>query len=279
MVSSLLVGLREGLEASLIVAILIAYLVKRDLRSYIPRVWAGTFAAILISIAAASILYATSNELAERPAEIFAGVTSIVAAGLITWLTFWMATHARAMRQELHSKMDAALTGSSYALAGVAFFAVIREGLETAIFMFPNSKVAGSALQSFIGLAIGLVISVAFGYGIYKGVVKLNIGKVFAVVGAMLIVVAAGVLTYGIHELQDAGVIGFGLGTAIDTTSVIASDGIVGSLLKGFLAYRGMASTLEVFVWVTFIAVVGSLYLSKLRSDTVAPETKVPAHK
>ncbi|MCX6402653.1 MAG: FTR1 family protein [Actinobacteria bacterium] len=160
MVSSLLVGLREGLEASLIVAILIAYLVKRDLRSYIPRVWAGTFAAILISIAAASILYATSNELPELQAEIFAGVTSIVAAGLITWLTFWMATHARAMRQELHSKMDAALTGSSYALAGVAFFAVIREGLETAIFMFPNSKVAGSALQSFIGLAIGLVISV-----------------------------------------------------------------------------------------------------------------------
>ncbi|MCX6402652.1 MAG: hypothetical protein NT032_01730 [Actinobacteria bacterium] len=95
----------------------------------------------------------------------------------------------------------------------------------------------------------------------------------------MLIVVAAGVLTYGIHELQDAGVIGFGLDTAIDTTSVIASDGIVGSLLKGFLAYRGMASTLEVFVWVTFIAVVGSLYLSKLRADTVAPETKVPAHK
>ena len=277
MVSSLLVGLREGLEAALIVAILIAYLVKRDLRSYIPKVWLGTGLAVFISLATAAVLYATSNELPEQNEEIFAGVTSILAAGLVTWLTFWMAAHAREMRNELHSKMDAAISKSTYALAGVAFFAVIREGLETAIFMFPSSQASGSALQSISGLLLGLTISVAVGYGIFKGVVKLNIGKVFSVVGAMLIVVAAGVLTYGIHELQEAGVIAFGLDTAIDTTSVIAADGVVGSLLKGFLAYRGSASTLEVFVWVTFIAVVGSLYLSKLRSQNVKQNEKVSA--
>ena len=277
MVSSLLVGLREGLEAALIVAILIAYLVKRDLRSYIPKVWLGTGLAVFISLATAAVLYATSNELPEQNEEIFAGVTSILAAGLVTWLTFWMAAHAREMRNELHSKMDAAISKSTYALAGVAFFAVIREGLETAIFMFPNSQASGSAFQSISGLLLGLTISVAVGYGIFKGVVKPNIGKVFSVVGAMLIVVAAGVLTYGIHELQEAGVIAVGLDTAIDTTSVIAADGVVGSLLKGFLAYRGSASTLEVFVWVTFIAVVGSLYLSKLRSQNVKQREKVSA--
>lgn len=276
MVSSLLVGLREGLEASVIVAILIAYLAKRDLRSYIPRVWLGVFAAVVVSLGAATLLYATSNELSDTSAEIFEGVTSVLAAGLITWLTFWMANHARAMKSELHSKVDAALTGSSYALVGVAFFAVLREGLETAIFMFPNSQVAGSALQSFIGLWIGLSISVTVGFAIYKGVIKLNLGKVFSVVGALLIVVAAGVLNYGIHEFQEAGVIGFGTDIALDTTGFIATDGLVGSLLRGFLSYRGSASVLEVFVWITFMAVVGSLYLSKLSSDSKAVETKVP---
>jgi high-affinity iron transporter len=278
-ISSLLVGLREGLEASVIVAILIAYLVKRDLRSYIPRVWLGVGAAIAVSIGAATLLYATSNQLSETSSAIFEGVTSVLAAGLITWLTFWMATHARAMKSELHSKVDAALIGSSYALIGVAFFAVLREGLETAIFMFPSSQVASSALESFIGLWIGLMISVATGFAIYKGVIKLNLGKVFSVVGALLIVVAAGVLNYGIHEFHEAGVITFGTDIALDTTGFIASDGLVGSLLRGFLSYRGSASVLEVFVWITFIAVVGSLYLSKLRADSHVRESKVPVSK
>lgn len=279
MVSSLLVGLREGLEASVIVAILIAYLVKRDLRSYIPRVWMGVAAAVAVSLGAASLLYATSNELGETQAAIFEGVTSVLAAGLITWLTFWMATHARAMKNELHSKVDAALTGSSFALVGVAFFAVLREGLETAIFMFPSTQMATSAWESFIGLWIGLTISVVTGYAIYKGVIRLNLGKVFSVVGALLIVVAAGVLNYGIHEFHEAGVITFGSEIAIDTTSIIAKDGLVGSLLRGFLSYRGSASTLEVFVWVSFIAIVGSLYLAKLRSTAKPAEVKETVSK
>lgn len=277
MISSLLVGLREGLEAALIVAILIAYLVKRDLRSYIPRVWAGTGLAVVISIATAALLYTTSNTLEETQEQIFAGSTSILAAGLITWLTFWMAAHARDLKNNLHEKMDAALTGSSFALAGVAFFAVIREGLETAIFMFPSSQASGSASQSIFGLILGLAISVAAGYGTFKGVIKLNIGKVFQVVGAMLIVVAAGVLTYGIHELQEAGVISFGTVTAFDVTSTIDPEGLIGSLLKGFISFRGTASTLEALVWVTFVAVVGSLYLSKLRAQKISTKEKVAA--
>jgi high-affinity iron transporter len=276
-ISSLLVGLREGLEAALIVAILIAYLVKRDLRSYIPRVWLGTAFAVVISIATAALLYTTSNELGAVQEEIFAGTTSILAAGLITWLTFWMAAHARDLKNNLHEKMDAALTGSSYALAMVAFFAVIREGLETAIFMFPSSQASGSTTQSVVGLLLGLGISVAVGYGTFKGVIKLNIGKVFQVVGAMLIVVAAGVLTYGVHELQDAGVISFGTTTAFDITSTIDPEGLIGSLLKGFISFRGTASTLEVMVWVTFVALVGSLYLSKLRAQKISTKEKVAA--
>lgn len=275
MISSLLVGLREGLEAALIVAILIAYLVKRDLRAYIPRVWLGTGLAVVISISTAALLYSTSNSLDEAQEEIFAGTTSILAAGLITWLTFWMAAHARDLKNNLHEKMDAALTGSSFALAGVAFFAVIREGLETAIFMFPSSQASGSTSQSVFGLVLGLAISVIAGYGTFKGVIKLNIGKVFQVVGAMLIVVAAGVLTYGIHELQEAGVIGFGTTTAFDITSAINPEGLIGSLLKGFISFRGTASTLEAFVWVTFVAIVGSLYLSKLRAQKVSTKEKV----
>ena len=270
MISSLLIGLREGLEASIIVAILIAYLVKRDYRSQIKRVWFGVAAAVVVSLGAAGALALTSNELSETAEKTFAGITSLAAAGLITWLTFWMAQHARSLKQELHTKMDEALMGSQLALVGVAFFAVVREGLETAVFMVSAVQVSGSLSASVIGLVIGLAISVVTGYLVFKGVLKLNLGKVFSVIGAALIVVAAGVLAYGVHELQESGALPFLDNTVVDVTSVIDPEGLVGSLLKGFLAFRGQLSPLEIIVWVSFVAVVATRYRQTLRRGTPA---------
>ena len=270
MISSLLIGLREGLEASIIVAILIAYLVKRDFRSQIKRVWFGVAAAIMVSLGAAGALALTSNELSETAEKTFAGITSLAAAGLITWLTFWMAQHARSLKQELHTKMDEALMGSQFALVGVAFFAVVREGLETAVFMVSAVQVSGSFSASVIGLVIGLAISVVTGYLVFKGVLKLNLGKVFSVIGAALIVVAAGVLAYGVHELQESGALPFLDNTVVDVTSVIDPEGLVGSLLKGFLAFRGQLSPLEIIVWVSFVAIVATRYRQTLRRGTPA---------
>lgn len=276
-ISSLLIGLREGLEAALIIAILIAYLVKRDFRSQISRIWVGVGAAVTVSFAAAGLLALTSSELPDRAEQIFAGVTSLAAAGLITWLTFWMAEHARNLKNELHEKLDAALMGSQFALAGVAFFAVVREGLETAIFMVSAVQVSGSLSSSFLGLILGLTISIFTGYLVFKGVLKLNLGKVFSTIGAVLIVVAAGVLAYGLHELQEVGVIPFGEDPIVDTTALIAPEGVIGSLLKGFLAYRGTINPVEMTAWVVFVAVVSLRYRSKLRGDKVSSETKKQA--
>jgi high-affinity iron transporter len=271
MIASLLIGLREGLEASIIVAILIAYLVKRDLRSQISRLWFGVAAAVVASLGAAGILALTSSELPEKAEQTFAGVTSLAAAGLITWLTFWMAEHARHLKQELHSKLDSALTGSQFALVGVAFFAVVREGLETAVFMVSAVQVSGSFSGSFLGLLFGLSISILIGYLVFKGVLKLNLGKVFATIGAALIVVAAGVLAYGAHELQESGILPFWQNNIVDTTSVIDPEGVVGSLLKGFLAYRGTINPLELLLWSSFVLVVGLKYRATLNAKVVAP--------
>jgi high-affinity iron transporter len=277
MISSLLIGLREGLEASIIVAILIAYLVKRDFRSRLPRVWFGVAMAVAVSIGTAGILFFTSQELPERTEQIFAGTTSIAAAGLITWLTFWMAQHARNLKNELHEQMDKALLGSSFALSGVAFFAVVREGLETAVFMFSSASVSGSGYSSLLGLLLGLGISIATGYLVFKGVLKLNIGKVFQTIGALLIVVAAGVLTYGLHELQEAGVIGWSPATLIDTTGTLDPEGLVATLLRGFLAYRGEINVLDATAWLSFVAVVGTLYVNKVRLKPAETKEKVAA--
>jgi high-affinity iron transporter len=265
------------LEAALIIAILVAYLVKRDMRSQISRIWAGVAAAVAVSFAAAGILVITSNELPEKAEQVFAGVTSLAAAGMITWLTFWMATHARHLKNELHEKVDAALMGSKFALAGVAFFAVVREGLETAIFMLSAVQVSGSLSASFLGLVLGLAIAIFTGYLVFKGVLKLNLGKVFSTIGAVLIVVAAGVLTYGLHEFQEVGLIPFGEDPIVDTTAFIDPTGVLGSLLKGSIAYRGTINPVEMFAWVSFVAIVSLRYRQILRGSGAPAAAKKEA--
>lgn len=270
MLASLLVGLREGLEAATIVAILIAYLSNSDLSRHIRRVWLGVFSAVAVSLAVAGGLTLADSSLSAEASELFEGITSLIAVGLITWMTFWMATHARALKRELHGQVDRALGTNSFALAAVAFFAVLREGLETSVFMWASIQAAGSSAEPLIGLVIGLAIAVIAGIGIYKGVVRINIGKVFSVVGGLLIFVAAGVLAYGVHELEEYGLIPFGGNTIIDTSSVIDPEGIVGSLMRGFLGYRGMATVVEVVAWVAYVGIVGFLYRRQLTRRTVA---------
>lgn len=274
MLASLLVGLREGLEAAVIVAILIAYLVNSDLRRFIKHVWVGVGAAVAISLAVAGGLSAANSALSDEAGELFEGLTSLAAVALITWMTFWMASHARTMKSELHGKVDRALGTSAVALGGVAFFAVLREGLETSVFMWASIQAAGTTAEPLVGLAIGLAIAVAAGVGIFKGVVRINIGKVFTVVGGLLIFVAAGVLAYGSHELEEFGLIPFGGNTVFDTSALIDPEGVVGSLMRGFLGYRGKATLIEIIAWIGYVVIVGLLYKRQLNQRTSKP---VPA--
>ena len=271
MLASFLVGLREGLEAATIVAILIAYLVNSDLRRFLPRVWTGVAAAVGVSLMAAVGLSLADSALSDTASEVFEGFTSLVAVALITWMTFWMAAHARALKAELHSKVDRAIATSSLALAAVAFFAVLREGLETSVFMWASIQAAGTSTEPLIGLSLGLVVSIVAGWAIFKGIVRINIGKVFSTVGGLLIFVAAGVLAYGVHELEEAGVIPFGGSTVFSTADLIDPEGIFGSLMRGFLGYRGTATVVEVIAWVSYVTIVGLLYRRQLSKRPAKP--------
>jgi len=202
MLSTFLIALREGLEAALIVGILVAYVVKTDRRQLLTPIWTGVGIALAASFALGGFLSFTSAELSERGEQFFAGTTSFVAVGLVTWMVFWMKRVARTLKDDLHGKVDTALSAGPLALAAAAFFAVAREGLETALFVYTNFKTVAATSSASIGLVAGLAVAVILGYLIYNRSIKLNLSKFFTITGVALIIVAAGVLSYGVHEFR-----------------------------------------------------------------------------
>ncbi|MFD0536133.1 iron uptake transporter permease EfeU [Actinomadura luteofluorescens] len=205
LLGNFLIGLREGLEAALVVSILIAYLVKTGNRRALLPVWTGIGAAVVLACGFGIALSAASSEMQFKTQELFGGVLSIVAVGLVTWMVFWMRKTARFMKAELEGRLEGALDVGPLALAAVAFLAVGREGLETALFLWTNiSNSSGGSTQPITGAFLGLAVAVALGYLLYRGGLKINLRRFFTWTGAALIVVAAGVFGYGFHDLQEA---------------------------------------------------------------------------
>lgn len=273
MLSTFVIALREGLEAALIVGILVAYIVRTDRRHLMKPLWSGVAAAIAGSLGLGAILSFTSAELTSRGEELFAGVTSFIAVALVTWMVFWMKRTARTLRDELHGKVDSAIMGGPISLALVAFFAVAREGLETALFIYTNFKTVGAASSATVGLILGLAVAVALGYLIYNRSVKINLSKFFTVTGVALVIVAAGVLSYGVHEVQELGWLP-GADTFIwDVTPWIAKESILGSVLGGTIGFDTTTSVVQFIAWSAYLIAVLVPYLSKKS----APAPKVPA--
>lgn len=208
MLANLMIGLREGLEAALIVGILVAYLVRTGRRDMLTWVWAGVGLAVVASVATWALVTAVAGELSERNEEIFAGVLSLVAVAFVTWMILWMRTAARAMRSELGGRMETALVAGPAAVLATAFLAVAREGIETVLFLWSSMRASGGGLLPTLGAVIGLGISVLLGYLIYRGALRINFGVFFGWTGVALIAVAAWVLNYGLHELAEAGLLG-----------------------------------------------------------------------
>ena len=272
MLSTFVIALREGLEAALIVGILVAYIVRTDRRHLMKPLWSGVTAAIAASLGLGAILSFTSAELTSRGEELFAGVTSFIAVALVTWMVFWMKRTARTLRDELQGKVDSAIMGGPISLALVAFFAVAREGLETALFIYTNFKTVGAASSATVGLILGLAVAVALGYLIYNRSVKINLSKFFTVTGVALVIVAAGVLSYGIHEVQELGWLP-GADTFIwDVTPWIAKESILGSVLGGTIGFDTTTSVVQFIAWSAYLIAVLVPYLSKKS----APAPKVP---
>jgi high-affinity iron transporter len=265
MLSTFLIALREGLEAALIVGILVAYLVKTGRNHLLAPLWIGVGTAIAASLALGGFLSFTSAELSDRGEEFFAGTTSFLAVGFVTWMVFWMKRAARGLRDELHGKVDSAVGAGSLAIAVTAFVAVVREGLETALFIYTNFKTVGAASSATIGLILGLALAVALGYLIYNRSVKINLSKFFQITGTALIIVAAGVLSYGIHEYQELGWLP-GVDSYIwDVTSWMAKDSILASVLAGSIGFDTTTSWLQFIVAGAYIGIILWLYLKPAR--------------
>lgn len=268
MLSTLLIALREGLEAALIVGILVAYVVKTERRFLLAPIWSGVGLALAASLALGGFLTFTSAELSERGEQFFAGTTSFLAVGLVTWMVFWMKRAAKTLRDELHGRVDNALSTGPLALAAAAFFAVAREGLETSLFVYTNFRTVSATSAASIGLILGLTLAVVLGYLIYNRSIRLNLSKFFTVTGVFLIIVAAGVLSYGIHEYQELGWIPGDGSYAWDISSVIAKDSIAGSLLAGTIGFDVNTTWVQLIFWAAYLTVVLRLYTqSGNRSD------------
>ena len=276
MLSTFIIALREGLEAALIVGILVAYIVRTDRRHLLKPLWTGVGVAIAASLALGAVLSFTSAELTDRGEELFAGITSFVAVGLVTWMVFWMKRTARTLRNELHGKVDTALTGGPVSLALVAFFAVAREGLETALFIYTNFKTVGAASTATIGLILGLGLAVILGYAIYNRSVKLNLAKFFTITGVALIIVAAGVLSYGIHEFQELGFLPGEENFLWDVTPWIAKDSLLAAILGGTVGFDTTTSIVQFIAWASYLVAVLVPYLAKPKA-VAAPAEPVKA--
>lgn len=253
MLANLLIGLREGLEAALIVGILVAYLVKLGHKKELRTLWIGVISAIATSVTVGVLLTTVVTEVPAGTQELIAGSASIIAVGFVTWMIFWMARQSKNLSGELRGKVDKAIEGSALGLAAVAFFAVIREGIETSVFIWSASQATGSDTSPTLGAVIGLLIAAALGYLIYRGALKINLSKFFKYTGAFLVVVAAGIFAYGIHELQEIGLLPFLTDKTYDLSGIIAKDGLLDSLLRGTISFRSAPSQLESLVWFAYL--------------------------
>jgi high-affinity iron transporter len=262
MLANYLIGLREGLEAALVVGILLAYLVKIERRDLLPAVWGGVLAAAGISIAFGALLTFGPSSLSFEAQEAIGGILSIVAVALITWMIFWMARMARTIRGELHAKLDGAINAGAGAVFMVAILAVGREGLETALFLWVGAQAAQTdSAAPLLGALAGLATAFVLGWLFYRGALKLNLRTFFAWTGVFLIVVAAGVLAYGIHDLQEAGILPGLNNLAFDVSATIPPSSVIGTVLKGIFNFSPATTWLELIAWVLYIVPVMTLFV------------------
>ena len=262
MVAAALIALREGLEAALIVGIVLGYLRKIGYLEGRKSVWLGVFAAVLASLGVALTIQLVGMELEGRAEGIFEGATMFLAVGVLTWMIFWMRYQARLIKTSLEQDVQQAVeTGTRWGLMLVAFIAVFREGVETALFL-SAAAFASDGQGTLIGAALGLTAAILIGFLIYASTARLNIRLFFNITSVLLLLFAAGLLANGIQEFQEAGVIPTVNGQLWDTNNLVDENSSLGQMLKAVVGYNGNPSLVEVVAYFSYwIAVLLGLRL------------------
>ncbi len=272
MLSSLLITLREGLEAALIIGIILAYLARTDNRQGFKPIWIGTALAILVSLIAGAAIYLLAGEFSGRAEELFEGMAMFVAAGVLTWMIFWIRKQAINIKAHLHAQIQSILTsGSSLSLVILAFVVVVREGIETVLFLFAATRVAESAILFTAGGLLGLAIAIAIGYSIYKGTSRLNLRVFFNATSLVLIVFAAGLLAHGIHEFHEAGIIPPLVEHVWDINYILPEKETFGRFLTAITGYNANPSLVEVVAYLAYLTLALGIYF---RPPAVKEEKK-----
>ncbi len=253
MLPTFVIGLREGLEASLIVGIITAFLVQRNERAALRPMWLGITFAIGLCLAVAVGLNVVGAALPTRERELMEGVLALVAVAGVTYMAIWMRNHAHELKRSLEAEAASALVrGSAIGLVVMAFLAVLREGLETAVFLLAAFQSSTDPLATGGGALVGIAAAIGLGYGIYRGGVRINLGRFFRVTGFVLVLVAAGLAASAVHALAEAGVVTALQNPALDLSWLVAPGTISGSLLTGILGFRPVPTVAEVGAWLAY---------------------------
>jgi len=267
MLANFFIGLREGLEAALIVGILVAYVIKIGQEKRVRTILAGVSAAVVASIALAFGLDAAVTSVPEGTSEIIAAVSSALAVVFVTWMIFWMKSQSKALGASLRGQVDSSLTKSSFALFAIAFTAVIREGFETAVFLWSAGKATGAGDNPALGATLGLLVAATAGYLMFKGALKINISKFFTYTGAFLVVVSAGILAYAVKESEEV----FALplqDKTYDLSGILPKESPIESILHGLIGFNAAPSVLQTLVWFAYIVPVAYLFIKRSKTKT-----------
>lgn len=300
MLATFLIGLREGLEAALVVGILVAYLSRLGRKDALPRMWAGVGLAIGLALAIGAILTFGAYSLTFEAQELIGGLMSLLAVGMVTWMIFWMQKAGRTMKATLEGGLDRALTqGGIWALIAIGFVSVAREGIETTLLLWSMVQSFGDAPTALLGAVLGLLTAVAVGWLLARGAVRLDLRRFFAWTSGFLIVVAAGVLAYAVMDLQEAGALpgpftslapvdplvggvatgwaAFPFGWAFDVSAVIAPGQSLATILQATIGFMPRMTWLQVVAWAVYVLIVGFLFVRGVRSRRTATPRTAPA--
>jgi high-affinity iron transporter len=259
MLATFVIGLREGLEAALIVGIVAAFLRQRGGTHALRWVWLGVIAALVICLTVGIILQVVSADLPQRQQEGLETVIGAVAVGMVTYMVVWMRRHSRDLKGQLEGAASSALAqGSARALIAMAFLAVLREGLETAVFLLAAFNASGNGLTAGLGALLGVLVAVVLGYGIYRGGVRINLSKFFRATGLVLVLVAAGLVMTAFHTAHEAGwIVSFGQDRLFDISGVVRNGSVQASLITGVLGIQSQPTEIEVIGWLVYLIPVG----------------------